>query len=149
MCDALTILSTKWSDSNSLYTPYSSSSPKWDAASTNTVNAAFITGIVPSTGTDNMHFSGGVHNITRLLEDWSSSRLVINSSIVNLFNSTIATGQFLNPGTYYGPPTRDFNYDLNFSDPNKVPPGMPCALVALRFNWASPPPNTVTYNVTP
>ena len=72
-----------------------------------------------------MHFSGGVHNITRLLEDWSSATLTLNTCIVNLYNSQRAIGQFMNPGTYYNAPTRNFNYDQNFSNPSGVPPGTP------------------------
>jgi hypothetical protein len=93
-----------------------------------------------------------VHNLPRLLEDWNSPStrtLWLNTSIMNLFNSKIATHQFVNPGTYYDPPTRKFSYDLNFLDPAKQPPGVPCALVLVRLNWAVPPPNNVAYNVTP
>lgn len=149
MSDALTILSTNWSDSNSLHSAFSSSASAWNAAAADTVNAAIITGIVPSTGITDTTFSGGVHNLPRLLEDWSGSTLTLNTSIINLFNSAIAKGVFVNPGTYYEPPTRQFSYDLNFNNPNKIPPGIPCALVALRINWVNPPANTVTYNVTP
>jgi hypothetical protein len=148
MSDALTILSQDWSDATSKSTGYSTGSSSYDAHNT-TVNAAILTGIVPSTGTDSTHFSGGVHNLPRLLEDWTGYKLTLNTSIINLYNSLQATGRFKNPGTYYAPPTRQFSYDLNFSDPTKVPPGIPCALVALRYSWATPPPNTVTYNVTP
>jgi len=148
MSDALTILSPNWSDTHTLAGSFSTGSGSWDASDT-TVNAAILTGIVPSTGTSSTTFSGGVHNLPRLLEDWSGRKLTLNTSIINLYNSTMATGVFINPGTYYMPPTRNFSYDLNFSDPTKVPPGIPCALVALRYNWTTPPPNTVTYNVTP
>ena len=57
-----------------------------------------------------------------------------------------ATGQFVTPGagSYYTAPTRHFSYDLNFNDPAKQPPGMPCALVAIRYNWATPPANTAS-----
>ena len=116
------------------------------------MNAAILTGIVPSTGSSSSQFSGGVHNLTRLLEDWNSPStrtLTLNTAIMNLFSSETATHQFVNPGTYYDPPTRKFSYDLNFQDPAKQPPGIPCALVLVRLNWAVPPPNTVTYNVTP
>ena len=146
MSDALTILSGSWKDSQS------SGSYTARQASDTTVNAAILTGIVPSTGASSSQFSGGVHNLTRLLEDWNSPStrtLTLNTAIMNLFNSTIATHQFVNPGTYYDPPTRNFSYDLNFQDPAKQPPGIPCALVLVRLNWAAPPPNTVTYNVTP
>ena len=146
MSDALTILSPAWNDSKS------SSSYTARPASDTTVDAAILTGIVPSTGSSSSQFSGGVHNLTRLLEDWNSPStrtLTLNTSIMNLFNSTIATHQFVNPGTYYDPPTRKFSYDLNFMDPAKQPPGIPCAMVLVRLNWAVPPPNNVTYNVTP
>ena len=73
----------------------------------------------------------------------------IYQAIINLFNSKTATHMFVNPGTYYDPPTRQFSYDLNFQDPAKQPPGIPCALVLVRLNWAVPPPNIITYNVTP
>lgn len=147
MCDALTILSTNWTDSHTLSGSFSSGG-SWQA-SDDTVNAAILTGIVPSTGTTSTTFSGGVHNLPRLLEDWSGATLTINTSIINLYNSQEATNMFVNPGTYYDPPTRKFSYDLNFMDPSKVPPGIPNALVALRYNWITPPPNTVTYNVRP
>jgi hypothetical protein len=146
MSDALTVLSGSWKDSQS------SSSYTTRTASDTTVNAAILTGIVPSTGSSSSQFSGGVHNLPRLLEDWNSPSvrtLTLNTAIMNLFSSQIATHQFVNPGTYYDPPTRHFSYDLNFTDPAKQPPGVPCALVLVRLNWAVPPPNTLTYNVAP
>jgi len=147
MSDALTILSTSWSDSSS----FSSSSTGPNATTATTVNAAILTGIVASTGNTSTTFSGGVHNLPRLLENWGSSTLWLNTSIINLFNSTKATGKFVTPGSssYYVAPTRQFSFDQNFLDPAKQPPGMPCALVPIRFNWAVPPANTVTYNVVP
>jgi hypothetical protein len=155
--DAITILSSAWQDSAS-----SGSFTTRDAVNT-TINAAFITGIVPSTSSGALsgQFSGGVHNLPRLLEDWLNTpggrrTLTINTSIVNLFASTMATAMFRDPGNfglanspYYDPPTRQFSFDLNFMDPAKQPPGVPAALTAIRFNWAVPPPNTVTYNVVP
>ena len=146
MSDALTVLSGSWKDSQS------SSSYTTRTPSDTTVNAAILTGIVPSTGSSSSQFSGGVHNLPRLLEDWNSPSvrtLTLNTAIMNLYNSQIATHQFVNPGTYYDPPTRHFSYDLNFSDPAKQPPGVPCALVLVRLNWAVPPSNTLTYNVAP
>jgi len=145
MSDALTILSPTWLDSKS------SSRYTTRVPSSTTVNAAILTGTVPSTGPSASQFSGGVHNLPRLLEDWNvgGSVLTLNTAILKLFNSEVATRQFVNPGTYYDPPTRNFSYDLNYLDPYKQPPGIPCAMVLIRLNWAAPPPNTVTYNVAP
>jgi hypothetical protein len=146
MSDALTILSGSWSDGAS------ANSYTTRSASDTTINSAILTGIVPSTGSGSSQFSGGVHNLPRLLEDWNSPstrKLTLNTSIMNLFASTRATHPFINPGTYYDPPTRQFSYDLNFLDPAKQPPGIPCAMVMIRLNWAAPPANCITYNVTP
>jgi hypothetical protein len=90
-----------------------------------------------------------VHNLPRLLEDWSGDTLTLNTAIMNLYNSTVATHQFVNPGTYYYPPTRQFSYDQNFANPAKQPPGIPNALVCIRFNWTTPPAGTITYTITP
>ncbi len=148
MGDALTLLSSSWNDATSFTTSETGPTP----SSTITVNAAILAGIVPSTGNTSSTFSGGVHNLPRLLENWTTSRKVwLNTSIINLFNSQKATGVFVTPGTgsYYVAPTRQFSFDQNFRDPNKQPPGIPNAMVAIRFNWATPPPNTLTYNATP
>lgn len=146
MCDAITMLSPNWRDNASWNYNGGSSIP---SANSMTLNAAILTGIVPSTGTSSTTFSGGVHNLPRLLEDWGNDTLTLNTSIMNLFNSTCATHQFVNPGVYYNPPTRKFSYDTNFYDPAKQPPGIPCAMVPIRLNYALPPPNCITYNVVP
>ena len=155
MSDGLTILSANWVDTAS-----SGSYTTRDAANT-TINAAILTGVMPSTGTSNTRFSGGVHNLPRLLEDWlnvsgGQRTLTLNTSILSLFSSKTATNQFRNPGNfglantpYYDPPKRNFSYDLNFKDYNKTPPGIPTALVLIRKDWAMPPPNNVTYYASP
>jgi hypothetical protein len=145
MSDALTILSPAWRDDES------DDSYSTRGAANTTVNAAILTGNVPSTGSSSTQFSGGVHNLPRLLEDWhspSTFTLTLNTSLINLFSSTRATTQFKNPGVYYYPPTRKFSFDLNFMDPARQPPGVPCAMVPIRFNWAVPPPNCITYNAS-
>lgn len=146
MSDAVTILSPNWSDALSAGNPLNRN------PTITTVDAALITGVVPSTGSSASTFSGGVHNLPRLLEDWSGVHLWLNTSIVCLYASKTATNQFITPGaagSYYTAPTRHFSFDLNYFDPAKQPPGIPGALVPIRFNWAVPPPNTVTYNVVP
>lgn len=148
ICDALTILSTNWRDTNQL--TFNSSGGVRVAGNT-TIDAAIITGIVYTTGTGGSGFSGGVVNFPRLLEDWSSATLTLNTSMINLYASQMATNQFKNPGTYYlAPSQRNFSYDLNFSDPTKQPPpGTPNVVLLLRTGWATPPPNKVNYYVTP
>lgn len=140
--DALTLLSPSWTDSEG-YTTFSSGANA-DNASTMTVNAAIVTGTIPSTGASSSTFSGGVHNLPRLLEDWSGVNLYLNTSIIRLWNSNMATNQWKFQGTYYLPPNRFFSFDNNFLNPAKVPPGIPVALVPIRFDWYVPPPGVTT-----
>ena len=133
MSDAVTLLSGSWQDSTS----FTASSSGPNASSTITVNAAILTGIVASTGNTAATFSGGVHNLPRLLENWTASRDVwLNTSLINLYNSTKATGQFVPPGSgsYYTAPTRHFSFDPNFKDPSKLPPGTPLVSATMPPN---------------
>ena len=64
----------------------------------------------------------------------------------------MATNQFRNPygwsgvaNPYYNPPTRHYAFNLNYLNPAKVPPGIPTALVPIRFAWGVPPPGIITY----
>lgn len=131
MSDSLTILSPNWSDDQG-YAAYDNSQSKFDAADM-TINAAIITGSVASTGNSGTNFSGGIHNLSRLLEDWSAKNLWLNTSFIRLWDSNLATNQFRNPqgfnpipvNPYYNPPTRHYSFDLNYLDPAKIPPGMP------------------------
>jgi len=88
MADAITVLSTNWQDSYSSGSGYTSR-----GAVATTVNAAAVEGIVESS-TDshgNDHYSGGVENFIRLLEDWGNDVNTYNGSIVVLFASQYAT----------------------------------------------------------
>jgi hypothetical protein len=139
--DALTILSANWTDTSS-----SGSYSSRDARDT-IVNAAILTGIVYSTDATSNHFSGGVMNLPRLLEDWQgpNAKLTLNTSIVNLFDSVRATNWFKNPGFYYTAPTRYFSFDNNFTNYTKLPPATPTIGLINRSKWRVPPPNTVNY----
>jgi hypothetical protein len=141
LSDALTVLSANWNDANSAKS-YSARTPV-----STTINAAIVTGNVPSTGTNATTFSGGVHNLTRLLEDWTGYTLTYNTSIVCLFSSQMATNQFQMPGNYYEAPTRNWGFDPTFYNPAREPPGIPEALVPIRFNWLQPPPGSVTTGI--
>lgn len=130
--DAITILSTAWSDANS-----SKSLSSRPAAST-TVNAAFLTGIVATTTTSD---SGGVENFPRFLEDWTGDTLTYNGSMVAMFYSRVAIGLWKGIGsTYdiYNPPTRNWGLDQNFQYSDKLPPATPALTVLVRSNWRTP-----------
>ena len=129
--DAITILSPNWDDAWTSGTALSSR-----AAANTTVNAALLSGIVPSvTVGGQAHFSGGVENFPRFLEDWSSRTLTYNGSMVVLFPSRYATSYWIAPGTYYRPPTRDWAFDQNFLLVNKLPPNTPQVRKLQRGSW--------------
>jgi hypothetical protein len=141
VADALTVLSSNWSDSLS-----ASAYTSRDAAST-TVNAAVLTGIVETTNNPSI-YSGGVHNLGRFLEDWTGNTFTYNGSMVVLFPSAKATAPFQQPGAYYYPPARNFAFDLNFTDITKQPPGTPEVRAMIRNTWVLVAPNTTNVVVT-
>ena len=67
VADAITILSDAWSDANS------QSACRPGGATSTTVNAAFLTGAVETTLG---HYSGGMENFPRFLENWGSANRI-------------------------------------------------------------------------
>lgn len=131
IADSIDVLSGSWSDSNS------TKSLSNRAASDTTVNAAFLAGIVPS---GSGYYSGGIENFPRFLEDWTSHNFTYNGSMVVMFPSTIGTAPWKGTGSLYNvynPPTRKWNFDLNFTNPNKLPPLAPAIRVAIRGGWSA------------
>ena len=134
MGDSITILSSNWKDSNTSSTALSSRT-----AGNTTVNAATLEGIVQSvTVNGTKHYSGGVENFLRLLENWSSSTtLTYNGSIIVLFQSRYATNYWQTPGNYYNVPSRAWGFDVNFQTQGGLPPIFPSAKAMIRQNWAA------------
>jgi hypothetical protein len=132
--DALTALSSNWSDSSSSK-DYTSRH-----ATDMTLNAAILTGIV-ETKKSPATYSGGAHNLARFLEDWSGRTFTCNGSMVVLFPSIKATAPFQQPGDYYEPPNREFSFDQNFLNAEKLPPGTPSVRTIIRSDWSVLPPN--------
>ncbi len=127
--DAITVLSTAWSDANS------SKLLAFRLAGDTTVNAAFLAGIVATTSASD---SGGVENFPRFLEDWTGHTLTYNGSMVCMFYSSIATGLWLGIGsTYdiYNPPNRNWAWDQNYQYRDKLPPATPDLTVLVRSSW--------------
>ncbi len=126
--DAITILSSKWSDANTSLTLVGSRTP-----TNTTVNAACLEGIVQST---NSNYSGGVENFLRLEENWAGSiTLTYNGSIVVMFPSQYATSPWPGTGSVYNPPKRAWGFDLNFTIPSKLPPLSPKFYKIVRNTW--------------
>jgi hypothetical protein len=126
MGDAITILSGSWNDSTTTKLP---------TASSTTVNAAILAGIVQSTNT---LYSGGVENFLRTLESWGSSgNLWYNGSIVVMFPSRFATNYWQQTGNYYAAPNRHWAFDTNFTLQVGLPPLTPQSKGVIRYNWTA------------
>jgi hypothetical protein len=133
--DAVTILSVNWADTNSTK-PLASR-----AAKPTTVNAAILAGAVD---TANGNYSGGMENFPRFLEAWGlANPFTYNGSMVKMFPSLYATSIWGTSGIY-DPPKRNWAYDLNFNDPNKLPPLTPRLLTFNRKLWTTIAPNSTT-----
>lgn len=134
--DAITILSPAWTPLNS------SNSISGRNANDDTVNAAILTGNVPSTSSN---YSGGVENFVRFLEDWSNNNFYYNGSMVELFPSQIAKAPWPGTGVVYNPPTRNWAFDQNFLNPSQLPPLTPRIIYLQRSLWTTLPPRTTQF----
>ncbi|MES2572154.1 MAG: hypothetical protein V4710_19115 [Verrucomicrobiota bacterium] len=119
IADAVMLLSNKWKDSDS------SDEVSNRKASHTTYNMALLAGVMPSgyrpsNGAPAYGYSGGANNYPRFLEDWRNKTCTYYGSMVELFQSSVFTGEW-DTGAIYRPPLRRWNFDANFlSDP---PPG--------------------------
>jgi hypothetical protein len=116
------------------------------------VNAAFLSYAGTSCGNlgvnrscptpTDKHFSGGINNYMRMLEDWqgaSGKFMNYNGSFVSLGIPLESSGKYY-AGTdkvaattfsvpiYYNVPQRNFSFDPNFNQADKLPPLTPRAL---------------------
>jgi len=139
IADAVTMLSNNWSDIASLGTSAAGNVTRPDlyrlagttyyrfaVAAGKSVNFPF-----PSweNSTDyGFGTDGGVHNFLRFLEDWQDPGATLNymGSMVSLYYSTYNTGTF-KCCTYavYQPPTRNYIFDADFTQPQNLPPATP------------------------
>ena len=128
VADAITILSGNWAD------PKSTLSVATRVALPTTVNAAILTGVVETTLGN---YSGGMENFPRFLETWDTANpLTYNGSMVKMFPSLYATNAW-GKAEVYVPPKRDWAYDLNFNDAEKLPPLTPSLMYVFRGQWAT------------
>ena len=129
IADAITVLSSNWDDSKG--DQVTSNRP----ATATTVNAAFALG--PSAESVNGQGNGQLENLIRFLEDWKNQTFTYNGSLVALWHSQQATGNWRccgdGTGEYYNAPDRDWSFDTDLI--NTVPPGSPTGRLILRGTW--------------
>ena len=138
VADAVTILSNSWNDSNAsdMNKPLTGR-----VASNTTVNTAIISGIIPSGGLpvngvspQDHSYSGGAENFPRFLEAWDSQKFTYYGSMVELFQSKQAIGEWTYGGNVYGAPDRQWYFDNNFKI--KPPPGSLMLYSYIKGKWS-------------
>jgi len=138
IADAVTILSNRWGDVDGDGTfdddlAYSQLALNDRNAQSTTVNAALMMG---NTDTEPMvQYNGGVENVLRFLERWSGDTLTYRGSIIDLWNSIHATGDWIYGNPIYTAPNRDWGFDTDFLDPANLPPGTPNVYNIRVIGW--------------
>jgi Tfp pilus assembly protein PilX len=147
VCDAIFPLSKTWFDSVSGMYPDSDGNRPGDRNETsvtsetsvragiiagNNLSAMSATSAGPDAGNwsanpnDNeSRLNGGMHNFPRFLESWGSRRFNLVGSLIPLFHSTQALGQYNTGAGIYSPPERNWAFDATFRQPDRLPPGTP------------------------
>jgi len=129
--DAVTLLSNAWHDVNSFNAPYSMNRR---VAATSYYRLAVMGGKGPSFNQPNgpnppvgqdFGTDGGLHNFLRYIENWGGQTLNYRGSLVSLYYNRQGTGTFKCCTTVYSPPTRGYNFDVEFLTPSLLPPRTP------------------------
>src|SRR5579884_1254862 len=134
IADTVTLLSNSWTDLESLNSPADvngrgAATTYYRLAISSGKTIAFQFYVTPTTqkwaGPTDFGTDGGVHNFLRYLENWGGFTSNYMGSMVSLYYNQYATGSFKCCGTVYSPPTRNYQFDTDFQDPTKMPPGTP------------------------
>ncbi len=126
VADAVNILSNAWNDANS---SNGLTGTNARTASNTTVNAAIVSGIVPSA---NNYYSGGAENFPRFLENWSGRTFTYYGSMVELYQSRQSIGRW-GSDNVYNPPARQWFFDTNLQV--NTPPGSLLVYSYVKGRW--------------
>jgi hypothetical protein len=146
IADTVTLLSKNWNNEQSMFNPRtaagSASCPGTASlasaagngtgrqACTTSYRVAIASGKSvpfphPSTAGNDFGTDGGVHNFLRYLEEWGGQTSNYEGSLVSLYFAQYGVGAFKCCNMVYNPPGRNYAFDLDFTDPSKMPPGTP------------------------
>ena len=131
IADTFTFLSRNWNDVNSFLFPYQHANNQRNAATT-----YYRVGIVAGKGVSfqqpvgyatpqDFGTDGGVHNFLRYVEDWGGQTLNYRGSILSMYYNRQGTGLYKCCTTVYSPPSRGYNFDVEFLQPSLLPPRTP------------------------
>jgi hypothetical protein len=80
--------------------------------------------------TKSIYFGGGLQNYIRMLENWTDKKFLYRGSMIKLDTPLEYNGPYITGTTkdYYKIPIRDFGYDTDFNDFDRLPPLTPRVL---------------------
>lgn len=133
--DAVTLVSSAFDDSATAMTP----------AESTTLNAAILTGTVPSDELSGV-FDGGYFNAVRLIENWTGRTMTFRGAIATPFVSRHANEPWRDvaPFFYAPPTTRVFNHESSFTNLTSLPKGTPMLHTLIRGELVTTlPPSTL------
>jgi hypothetical protein len=128
IADSVTLLSPNWLDINSFTSPSLMSGRN---ATDSYYRVAIAAGKSipfpqPSWGApQDFGTDGGMHNFLRYLENRSGTNVYYAGSLVSMYYSQYATGNFKCCNSVYSAPTRNYFFDTQFLNPANLPPGTP------------------------
>ena len=81
----------------------------------------------PSWAGQDFGTDGGMHNFLRYVENRGANSATVNysGSLISMYYSQYATGNFKCCNVVYGAPQRNYFFDTQFLNPNNLPPGTP------------------------
>ena len=127
IADGVSFLSSAWNDSTSLLNPHRRNNR---VATTTWYRVAIIAGKGrafprPSGTPNDFGTDGGTHNFLRMIERWSGQTLNYRGAMITFFDNRQAVGLYKCCSNVYAPPTRAFEFDVDFLDPTQLPPATP------------------------
>jgi len=127
IADSVTLLSNNWDDRNSFTGAHDLTQR---TATTTWYRVAVIAGKgipfpQPAGTAQDFGTDGGAHNFLRYIENWGGQTLNYRGSIVSFYRSRQAVGIYKCCTDVYSPPTRGYNFDVDFLTPALLPPRTP------------------------
>jgi hypothetical protein len=162
IADTVSLLSKNWNNEQSMFNPRQAAPPNSGGAScpASTAQMASAAGngigrkacstwyrvaiasgksipfAQPSGAGNDFGTDGGVHNFLRYMEDWGGQNSVYEGSLVSLYFAQNGVGTFKCCNMVYNPPVRHYGFDLDFTDPSKMPPGTPRFIDVVNVDMA-------------
>ena len=135
IADAVMMLSNNWNDIRSFRSPHDPQNVSGQGGRPG-ATTWYRMGIVSGKGLSfqqptafacyqDFGTDGGAHNFLRFIENWGGSTLNYRGSIISFFTSRQGVGTYKCCTNVYSPPTRGYNFDVEFLQLNLLPPKSP------------------------